>query len=317
MSCEAIGITIRTYQRWKNGSVNDLRKGAKKKTGNKLTEEETKKIIETCCSQRFKDLNPYEIVAILAEEGIYLASESTIYRCLRKHGLLKHRTNDRVRRKRRQAEELKATGANQVWSWDITYLKTQIKGKYYFLYLFMDVWTRGIVGWGIYEEESSELAKELIKALCKKHGIENIKLRSDNGAVMKSAHVLATLYFLGVIPSFSRPGVSNDNPYSESLFKTLKYTAGYPGSFKSIEEACQWMKAFEKWYNYEHRHSRIGYVTPMDRLKGIDKNKFEVRNKTMEEAYKKHPERFKGKVRRWEKVEVVYINQTVVGLTEQ
>ena len=261
-----------------------------------------------CCSSRFKDLNPAEIVAILAEEGKYIASESSYYRVLRKKGLLKHRSNTRPARKSKTADELKATGPNQVWSWDITYLKTDIKGKYYYLYLFMDVWSRLIVGWGIFEEENGENASYLMKEICKRRKIKDVILHSDNGSPMKSANMLATLYFLGVIPSFSRPRTSNDNAYSESLFKTLKYTAGYPGYFITIEDAKKWMEKFENWYNNEHRHSRINYVTPTQRHNCEDKNILSIRKRTYENAKAKNPERWTRHSKKWGYIELVYLN---------
>lgn len=308
-ACDLLNVNLRSYQRWvKEGGLIDKRKGASKKVSNKLTEMEEKEIVDICCSNRFKDLYPAEIVAILAEEGRYIASESSYYRVLRKNGLLKHRSNTRVARKRKKIDELKATGPNQVWSWDITYLRTDIKGKYYYLYLFMDVWSRLIVGWGVFEEESGENAAFLMKAICKRRKIKDVVLHSDNGSPMKSANMLATLFFLGVIPSFSRPRTSNDNAYSESLFKTLKYTVGYPGYFIKIDDAKEWMIKFEDWYNNNHRHSRINYVTPMQRHNGFDKKILGKRKETYEKAKAKNPERWTKDFKRWNHLKVVILN---------
>jgi putative transposase len=237
-------------------------------------------------------------VPILAEEGRYLASESTFYRLLREEGLLRQRARAR-RRRTQEPEELKATAVNQLWSWDITYLKTGARGKYYFLYLFMDVFSRAIMGWEIHEEEDGAKAAALLDALCQRWGASGVTLRSDNGAPMRSSHMLGTLQRLGVIPSFSRPSVSNDNPYSESLFKTLKYTAGYPTRFLSIEQARTWMTGFACWYNEEHRHSRIRHVTPMQRHMGRDCAILAKREETYAAARLRHPERFRQAGRSW------------------
>ena len=205
-------------------------------------------------------------------------------------------------------QELKADGPDQVWSWDITYLLSDIKGKYYYLYMFEDVWSRAIMGWEIHENETSELASELMNRLAVEKNIEGIKLHSDNGSPMKGATMLATLQRLGVVPSFSRPSVSNDNPYSESLFKTLKYSAGYPKSFSTIEDARKWVEGFVDWYNNEHRHSRIKYVTPMQRHSGEDKLILEKRKKTYKKAKAKNPGRWSGKTRDWDWIETVKLN---------
>lgn len=307
--CQYIGISERTYERWKkeNGLL-DKRKGSAKHVVNKLSEQQRDEVVKTCCNEEYRDLNPCEIVPILAENGIYMASESTIYRIFKERGLNKSRNNTKTPNRENKPDELLATGPNQVWSWDITYLKTDVKGKYYYLYLFMDVWSRVIVGWGIFEEESGEIASMLFKNICKKLNLTGVRLHSDNGAPMKSANMLSTLFFLGVIPSFSRPRVSNDNPYSESLFKTLKYTAGYPGYFVMLEDARNWMKKFENWYNYEHRHSMINYVTPMQRHTGEDKKILEIRKETYKKAQMKNPERWSKHCKKWEYKENVCLN---------
>jgi putative transposase len=293
-ACETLGITLRSVQNWHKEGIKDKRKGSIKETSNKLSHEEEEKIIKTVCNNRFKDLTPYEIVPILAEEGIYLGSESTIYRILRKKGLLRHRNNQRRRRKGNNNIELKATRANQIWSWDITYLKTDVRGKFYYLYLFMDIWSRAIMGWEIHEIESGKLSSAMMKRICQKQGIKKhiLLLHSDNGGPMKNSTMLATLQNLGVTESYSRPSVSNDNAYSESLFKTLKYTAGYPKCFLNIESSIRWMTEFERWYNTKHRHSKIGYVTPYQRHYGKDKSILEKRNNVYEEARNKNPGRW-------------------------
>lgn len=258
------------------------------------------KIIQTVCSSRFCDLTPHQIVPILAEEGVYLGSPSTYYRIMREAGLLKHRGKGKKPR-RHKPIELKATGPGQLLSWDITYLKTGVRGSFYYLYMVIDVWSRVILGWDVHSEESGELGKELFKRICGEFDLRKAILHSDNGGPMRSGTMAAALEKLGVIQSFSRPNVSNDNAYSESLFKTLKLTAGYPRCFKEIEEARVWVKKFVTWYNNEHRHSGIGYVTPMQRHTGEDIEIFARREKTYEGAREKHPERWAKESRRWTK----------------
>ena len=286
-ACEMLNISTRTINRWSKNPEGDKRSSIKKEPTNKMSASEEEQIIRICCSERFRDSTPNEIVAILAEEGEYIASESTMYRVLRKKGLLKHRAESRPGTKSKKPEELKATGPNQVLTWDITYLKTRIKGQFYYLYLFEDIWSRLITAWEVHAYESGEAASEIMKKLHREQCLKGVYLHSDNGGPMKSATMLATLQTLGVAPSFSRPKVSNDNPYSESLFRTLKYNVSYPKSFENIEEARKWVANFVCWYNNEHRHSRIKYVTPMQRHTGEDKELLEKRKRTYEEARRK------------------------------
>jgi len=307
-ACEILDISTRTISRWAENSDGDKRSRTKKEPANKISVQEEEEIISICCSERFRNTAPNEIVAILAEEGVYIASESTMYRVLRKRGLLKHRTESRPGTKSKKPEELKATGPNQVLSWDITYLKTIIKGQFYYLYLFEDVWSRLIAAWEVHSYESGDVASEIMKKLERKRCLEGVHLHSDNGSPMKSATMLATLQKLGVAPSFSRPQVSNDNPYSESFFRTLKYNVGYPKSFETIEEAREWVSKFVNWYNNEHRHSRIKYVTPMQRHTGKDKDILEKRKRTYEEAQMRNPNRWSRNIRNWNHIDTVYLN---------
>ena len=301
-------MEYRTVRNWEKKGTLDKRKGATRRVANKLTQEEADILIKTACKKCFYDLTPYEIVPILAEEGIYIASVSTFYRVLNAAGLIKHRGKNK-KSTIHTPIELKATGSNQLLSWDITYLKTIIRGYFYYLYMIIDVWSRLIVGWEIHTEERGELAKELFKKICRERELKDAILHSDNGGPMRSATIASALEILGVIQSFSRPRVSNDNAYSESLFKTLKYTAGYPKAFSSIEKAKEWMEKFEVWYNTEHRHSGIGYVTPMQRHTGEDIEIFEKRNKVYEVARVKNPERWSKKIKEWSKTSVVYLKK--------
>lgn len=305
--CKIIGLNLRTLQRWQTGIMKDRRKGSVKVIRHKLTKEEEDKIINVCCSKKFMDLNPYEIVAILAQEGIYIASESSMYRVLRKYKLLKNRTGNK-KRVSKKPEEIKADKPDQIWSWDITYLKTNIRGVFYYLYVFMDVWSRKITAWGIFEEESGEHAKNILAEYCIREGIRVGRIHSDNGAPMKSAIFLGLLEFLGVTRSFSRPRTSNDNAYSESLFKTVKYSAGFPGSFETIDKARTWFSKFLKWYNTEHLHSGIMYVTPEQRYIGADKEILRKRNETYIKAKKNNPLRWTKNCRKWKYTDIVCLN---------
>lgn len=309
-ACELLNINIRTIQRWEKNGITDKRKSPKRIPSNALSESEKKEIIEISCSERFMNMTPYSIVPILAEEGKYIASESSFYKVLRNAGLLKHRKNTRKRRKS-SSIELKATKPNQIWSWDITYLRTNIKGKFFYLYLFMDIWSRKIVGFEVHENESGEKSSNMIAKICSKYDINNetLLLHSDNGAPMKSATMLATLNFLGVDPSYSRPSVSNDNAYSESLFKTLKYTAGYPRFFNSLEEANSWVDKFVGWYNNEHRHSKINFVTPNQRHNNKHTKVLEKRTDTYEKAREKNPERWSKSIRSWNEIKEVFLKK--------
>ena len=307
-ACEMAGISIRTFQRWRRDSLEDKRKGAVKKVPRKLTDEEIERVKETACLPEFRDLTPYEVVAILAENGEYIASERTFYRILKTMGLLHHRGNGKTPIRHAEPKELVATGPNQIWSWDITWLKTNVRGLFYYAYVVKDIWTKDIVGWEIHDREDDELSSQLFKMLKKKYDMRGIYLRSDNGNPMKGATMLMTLYHLGVIPSYSRPRVSNDNPFIESLFKTLKYTAGYPGHFKGIDHARTWMADFVNWYNSEHRHSSIGYVTPQQRRNGDYEKIFARRNDAVTRARELHPERWVNRQRVWGCNESVYLN---------
>lgn len=311
-ACEVLELSVRTYQRWKQEPQGDRRKGSKKNVLRKLSSEERQGVIDTACDQRFANCTPYEIVATLAQEGTYLASVSTFYRILRADNKLHHRSESRPATKRNAPPELEATGPNQVLSWDITYLKTGVSGMFLYAYLVIDVWSRKIVAWSVETEESEQHAVQLFESLARRLNLRNARLHSDNGHPMKGATMLMTLYMLGVIPSFSRPRVHDDNPYSEALFKTLKYTAGYPRYFNDLQHARDWMASFVDWYNTEHLHSALGYVTPQQRHDGSAEAIYEARNRTLEQAYQQHPERWSRKPKTWSAPKVVYLNPSQI-----
>ena len=307
-ACEVLYISVRTYYRWKSNKTGDMRKGAPKKVPRKLTEADKKEILNISCSERFADTNPYQIVAILLEEGTYIASPSSFYRVLREHDLIHHRRKGRPGNRKAAPPELIATGPNQVWSWDITWLKTGVSGIYLYAYVIIDVWSRKIVGWEVHLTESDEIAAELFKRLASNQNLRGVRLHSDNGNPMKGSTMIMTLYKLGILPSFSRPRVSDDNAYSESLFKTLKYTAGFPKYFTDLGHARSWIANFVDWYNTKHRHSGIGYVTPEQRHSGESDIIMKKRNETIAKAYALNPERWSSKPAFWDEIKEVYLN---------
>lgn len=193
---------------------------------------------------------------------------------------------------RKKPDELKATAKNQVWMWDITWLKTDVKGIYYYAYVIEDLYDRSIVGWAIYENESDEHARDLFKAVTEKEGASPEFVHSDNGSAMKGITLVAFYYRLGIVPSFSRPRVSDDNPFIESFFKTLKYTCGYPKFFSSIDHARKWFADFINWYNTSHKHSWLQYITPFQKRSGLQHEIFSNRNTVIEAAKEKYPHRW-------------------------
>lgn len=309
-ACEVLGLTARTLQRWPEGGE-DRRHGPKSTPTNKLSGQERRRLVEVATSPEFRDASPKQIVPQLAERGVYLASESTFYRVLHGEDMQHHRS--RARPPRHRPHEYVADGPWQVASWDITYLRSHVRGRFFYLYLVEDVWSRKILGWEVHEAESAELAAALMERIRVEVG-DTVDLRvwvlhSDNGGPMKGATMLATLQRLGVVPSFSRPRVSDDNPYAEALFRTLKYCPEYPSDgFETLEAARAWVARFVEWYNEEHLHSSIGYVTPADRHSGRDLEVLAARRATYERARCRHPERWARHVRPWNRPETVTLN---------
>lgn len=308
-ACAVLELPERTLQRWRR-SPEDRRPNAVRSAPNQLSDLERRQVIATATSPEFRDLSPKQIVPRLADRGHYLASESTFYRVLRAEGLLTHRGAARARCSRAPRRHV-ANGVHQVWSWDITYLKAPVRGSFYFLYLIVDIWSRKIVGWAIHERESPELAAQLFARTCLALKLDpaGLVLHSDNGGPMKGSTMLATLQRLGVVPSFSRPRVSDDNPYSESLFRTLKYRPEYPvRAFASLEDARVWVARFVRWYNTEHLHSAINFVTPEDRHAGHDAELLARRHQLYLQAKALRPERWSRNTRNWTPVGAVYLN---------
>jgi len=310
-ACDAMGIHIRTFKRWKNETTIDKRKGASKTIPRKLSEQEEQAIISVCCSKEYCDLTPYEIYVILLDKKIYLASSSSIYRTLRKHNLVHFRGNTRKGVAKNRPPERVATGENQVWAWDITYLKSPVSGIYYYMYTIIDIWSKKIVGWCIDTVESYTVAEKLFTFIMKKYNLTNVYLHSDNGNPMRAGTMLMTLYKLGIVPSFSRPRVSNDNAFIESFFKTLKYMKSYPKYFASIEAANDWVADFIHWYNCVHLHSAIGYVTPEQKHNGEAAKIIEARNEVKRAAYESKKHRWSGKCAELIDVKEVVLNPSL------
>lgn len=311
---QIIGLPVRTLERWRlaGATGEDGRKIAagSRAPANKLSQAEREEILAVVNQPRFASLSPKQVVAVLADEACYIASESSFYRVMREARQINHRGPTQAP-SRNRPEPLTATGPNQVWSWDITYLCSAVKGQFFYLYLFLDIFSRKIVGWEVYETQTAELAQKVVAKACLREQISKHRLRlhSDNGSPMKGATMLATLERLGVMPSFSRPSVSNDNAYSESAFRTLKYNSRIPSKpFESLPVAREWVAQFVGWYNLEHRHSSIKFVTPDQRHRGEDVQILAGRDQLYQVARDKHPERWSGNTRNWDPVGPVSLN---------
>jgi transposase InsO family protein len=316
---ELFGVGLTTLQRWRrqftgDGGGLDRRKGSPRLVSHRLTEEERQRILLTCNQAEFAALPPGQIVPILADQGLYIGSERSFYRVLHAHGQAHRRGRARPPQERREVPRLKAEGPNEVWSWDITYLPTSVRGVWLYLYLVIDVWSRKIVAWDVAEREDSMIAADLVSRACLRERISKRRkhpliLHADNGNAMRAATLESRLEELGVLRSFSRPRVSNDNPFSESLFRTVKYRPEYPRRpFQSVEKACSWVAAFVDWYNHQHRHSGIRFVTPDQRHSGEAQAISRHRAQVYEQARQRHPRRWSRSTRCWRQPEVVWIN---------
>jgi putative transposase len=315
IACKELGLTQRTLQRWRSERTanEDQRPHAKRQSpSNKLSVSEQQQIIEVIHQPEFKSLPPSQIVPRLADQGTYIASESTFYRVMHHHKLQHHRGRS-SRPISKPVTSHCATAPNQVWMWDITWLPGPVKGLFYYLYLILDLYSRKIIGWEIWNEESAEYASQLVRRaiLAEQCAVRKdpLILHSDNGSPMKGATLLETLYSLGITPSRSRPRVSNDNPYAESIFRTCKYRPEYPvKGFESRDEAREWALRFVRWYNTEHRHSGLKFLTPDQRHKGLAEQIFENRQQVYEAAKARHPERWSKETRDWSLDDRVWLN---------
>jgi transposase InsO family protein len=270
-----------------------------------LSEAEKDLVYATANSPCFADMSPELIVAKLAEKGIYLASPSTFFRILRERKALEHRRESKKPRQGGNLECIAVTAPNQVWSWDITWLKTDVAGLFYYAYTIIDLYDRSVVGWTIENEESEEHSRRLFMRV-----IRDLKtcpqiVHADNGNPMRGVTLAVFLDSLKISRSYSRPRCSNDNAFIEAWHKTLKYTVGYPKFFNGILHARNWFSDFVSWYNSKHLHSALGYVTPLQKRSGEADIIYRERNQTLELARQKHPDRWRnGKTRSYASIPV-------------
>ena len=328
-ACEVAGITVRTLQRWKAEDglhVGDRRPLAERPTpAHALTEEERARVLAVANEPRFADQPPARIVPTLADEGVYIASESSFQRVLRAHGQTRHRGRTRAPQRSRTPTTHVATAPGQVWCWDMSYLPANVMGRWFHLYLILDIYSRKIVGAEVHDSDDSGHAVHLVRRTALAEGIATMAtkpvLHGDNGSTLKATTVLAMLQWLGVKPSYSRPRVSDDNAYAESLFRTAKYRPEFPAKgFASLDEARAWAAHFVHWYNVDHRHSGIRYVSPAQRHAGNDREILAARHDVYLQARERHPARWSGRTRNWTPVGAVTLNperDSVVTMASQ
>lgn len=315
-AAQELEIPLRSLRRWRDEQgvvLEDKRPAAiRPQPKNKLSEAEREQIVATCNDEKYASLPPSQIVPRLADESIYLASESTMYRVLKAASQQHHRGKSKAPVSRAKPTSYSASAPNQVWCWDISYMPSGIRGLYWYLYAIIDIYSRKLVAWEVHEKECSQLASELVqRAVLREQCLFNpLVLHSDNGSPMKGSTLRVKLQELGVTSSFSRPRVSNDNPYVESLFKTVKYCPQWPsGGFATLESARVWMVEFTGFYNNEHRHSGIRFVTPAQRHKQQDVALLAKRKGVYEQAKSAHPERWAGRAtRNWNPIGPVSLN---------
>ncbi len=293
-ACESMDVARSTFYH-----IRGQKQGAKEKPksrsnqARKLDEKERQQVMNMLHCERFVDKSPAEIWATLLDEETYLCSERTMYRILDSEKEVKERRNQRKHPEYKKPELL-AEAPNQVWSWDITKLKGPVTWTYYYLYVILDIYSRYVVGWMVAPKETAALAQRLIKSTYEKQGVKkgDIILHADRGSPMIAKTTAQLCATLGITKSHNRPHVSNDNPYSESQFKTLKYSPGFPDRFGSLQDSVSFCRPFFRWYNIDHRHSGIGMVTPTDMHYGLAEKVVEERKRVLKAAYKAHPERF-------------------------
>jgi len=315
--CELVGIDVRTLQRWqaRDGLVAGDRRplAARPTPAHALSADERAKILRVANEARFADVPPARIVPILADEGMYFASESTFSRVLRAAGQAAHRGRAKTPRKTRPPTTHVATAPRQVWCWDMTYLPAKVAGRWFYLYLILDLYSRKIVGWEVHGEDDSDHAAHLVRRTAFAEGTASCGtkpvLHGDNGATLKATTVLAMLHWLGVKPSYSRPRVSDDNAFVEALFRTAKYRPEFPADgFADLDAARAWGSRFTHWYNFEHKHSGIQYVSPAQRHTGEDQAILAARHALYISARERNPARWSGATRDWTPTGSVALN---------
>lgn len=316
-ACATAGITLRTLQRWKGvNSAGDRRPAAERPAAaHALGPEEQQAILDVANQPEYAQIPPARIVPMLADQGIYIANESSFSRVLRKHGQTWHRSPARAPRRRRAPTTHCASAPNQVWCWDMTYLPADVAGRWFHLYLIMDLYSRKIVGWEVHSNDSADHATHLVKRTALAESVASLGddckpvLHGDNGATFKATTVLAILHYLGIKPSYSRPRVSDDNAFVESLFRTAKYRPEFPAKgFADLVAARTWAAQFVGWYNHDHRHSRINYVTPSQRHAGQDAQLLAARHQLYQQARAENPSRWSRGTRNWRPIATVTLN---------
>ena len=316
-ACKVVGIDVRTLQRWKAGDGLDAGDGRPRAVrpvpAKALSAQERREILDIANDPRFAALPPARIVPMLADdEGIYVASESTFHRVLRAQGQNAHRGRAKAPRKVRPPTTHVASAPGQVWCWDMTYLPATVIGRWFHLYLILDLYSRKIIGWEVHDTDDAGHAAHLVRRTALAEGIalgNKPVLHGDNGSTLKATTVIAMLQYLGITASYSRPRVSDDNAYAEALFRTAKYRPEFPAQgFTSLEQARQWASDFVHWYNVDHRHSGIQYVSPQARHRGRDRTILAARHDLYLQAQRRHPLRWSGKTRDWSHIDAVTLN---------
>ena len=317
LACGIAGIDARTLQRWKahEGLVEgDGRPQAVRATpSHALSADERVHLLSVANEPRFASVPPARIVPMLADEGVYLASESSFARVLRAEGQNAHRGRAKAPKAVRPPTTHIASSPRQVWCWDMTYLPALVMGLWFHLYLILDLYSRKIVGWEVHDSDHSDHAAHLVRRTALAEGIAALTdkpvLHGDNGSTLKATTVLSMLHWLGVKPSYSRPRVSDDNAYAESLFRTAKYRPEFPAKgFADLETARAWAADFVHWYNVDHRHSGIQYVSPSQRHEGEDHAILAARHALYLQAREKNPARWSGDTRNWSPIGAVTLN---------
>jgi putative transposase len=316
-ACALAGIDLRTLQRWRGtgGSAQgDRRPDADRPTpAHALSAAERAQIIAVANEPRFAETPPARIVPALADEGIYIASEASFHRVLRAHGQMNRRGRAQPPQTSRPPTTHIATRPGEVWCWDVTFLPARVQGRWFYLYLILDLYSRKIVGFEVHDTDTAEHAAHLARRTAFAEGVPAMTVRpvlhGDNGATLKATTVLAMLHWLGIKPSYSRPRVSDDNAFAEALFRTAKYRPDFPlRGLADLDAARQWAACFVHWYNQEHRHSAIRYVTPAQRHAGQDHSLLEARHALYEDARRRHPRRWSGSTRNWTPIDAVTLN---------
>jgi len=317
LACEIAGIDLRTLQRWKARQGLEDGDGrpqaVRRLPSHALSAAERAQLLCVANEARFAAVPPARIVPMLADEGVYLASESSFARVLRANGQSRHRGRAKAPHAVRPPTTHIATAPRQVWCWDMTYLPAVVMGRWFYLYLILDLYSRKIVGWEVHDTDDSEHAVHLVRRTALAEGIAAMTtkpvLHGDNGSTLKATTVLAMLNWLGVKPSYSRPRVSDDNAYAESLFRTAKYRPEFPTKgFADLGEARTWAAGFVRWYNHDHRHSGIRYVSPAQRHAGEDHAILAARHALYTHARALNPARWSGSTRNWSPVGPVTLN---------